>query len=471
VTLSWLIGLLYHLVVQLGQGTLRLLRFFDHRTPMAPIKLRNEIEPWGRVFRVPHTVMTPNFLTDACSALTDCDRSTLALGAARSYGDVCLNRNNELVRMTALDRLIEADWSTGIIRAEAGLTLDELLRIVVPKGWFLPVTPGTKFVTLGGAVANDVHGKNHESAGTIGCHVRRIGLARSSGEVLELSEGGNTDLFQATIGGLGLTGLILWIDLALKQIGSTDIDVETLEIADLDHFFRLAEDSGDWEHTVAWVDCLAKGSGLGRGLFMRGRHLPRGTLRVHGDPRLSVPLDAPSWFLNASTIKLFNLAYRYRPRVMGRHTAHYDPFFYPLDSILGWNRLYGPRGFFQHQSVVPMRAAVDAMERLLTLTGEFQQGSFLVVLKLFGECKSPGLLSFPMAGATLALDLPNRGESTRKLLRAMTDVVVEAGGRVYPAKDATMSAEAFRLGYPNWTKLEALRDPKIMSDFWRRVTQ
>lgn len=206
---------------------------------MAPIKLRNEIESWGRVSRVPHTVMTPNFLTDACSALTDCYRSTLALGAARSYGDVCLNRNNELVRMTALDRLIEADWSTGIIRAEAGLTLDELLRIVVPKGWFLPVTPGTKFVTLGGAVANDVHGKNHESAGTIGCHVRRIGLARSSGEVLELSEGGNTDLFQATIGGLGLTGLILWIDLALKPIGSADIDVETLEITDLDHFFDL----------------------------------------------------------------------------------------------------------------------------------------------------------------------------------------------------------------------------------------
>ena len=156
---------------------------------------------------------------------------------------------------------------------------------------------------------------------------------------------------------------------------------------------------------------------------------------------------------------------------MGRQTVHYDPFFYPLDSILGWNRLYGPRGFFQHQSVVPMHAAVGAMQRLLTLTGDFQQGSFLVVLKLFGERKSPGLLSFPMAGATLALDLPNRGESTRKLLQAMTDVVVEAGGRIYPAKDATMSAEAFRIGYPNWTKLEALRDPKIMSDFWRRVAQ
>lgn len=421
----------------------------------------NEIESWGRVFKGPHTVTTPAFLSDARAALTGCTRSTLALGAARSYGDVCLNGGNELVRTTALDRMIEADWSSGIVRAEAGLTLDALLRVAVPKGWFLPVSPGTKFVTLGGAVANDVHGKNHETAGTIGCHVRRIGLARSSGDVLELSESENSELFYATIGGLGLTGFILWVELSLKPIGSTDIEVETLAIADLDQFFRLAGDSAGWEHTVAWVDCLAKGKALGRGLFMRGRHRPQGALRVHRGPRLAVPFDAPSWLLNSATVRLFNLAYRHRPWVMGLQTVHYDPFFYPLNSIFGWNRLYGPRGFFQHQSVVPMHAAVGAMQRLLTLTGDYQQGSFLVVLNLFGERKSPGLLSFPMAGATLALDLPNRGDVTRKLLQATTDVVVEAGGRVYPAKDGTMSAEAFRCGYPEWPRLEALRDPKI----------
>jgi FAD/FMN-containing dehydrogenase len=438
---------------------------------MTPLKVNDEIESWGRVFRVSQTIATPGFLADARAVLTDCGQSVLALGAARSYGDVCLNAGDELVRMTALDHLIAADWSSGIVRAEAGLTLDALLRVAVPKGWFLPVTPGTKFVTLGGAVANDVHGKNHEHAGTIGCHVRRIGLARSSGEMLELSETSNAELFQATIGGLGLTGLILWVELALKQIGSSDIEVDTLEITDLDHFFRLAGDSSGWEHTVAWVDCLAKGKSLGRGLFMRGRHRPRGALRIHRDPRLAVPLDAPPWLLNASTVRLFNKAYRYRPWAMGRRTVHYDPFFYPLDAVLGWNKLYGRRGFFQHQSVVPMQVAVGVMRRLLTLTGDYQQGSFLVVLKLFGERKSPGLLSFPMEGATLALDLPNRGESTRKLLQEMTDVVVEAGGRVYPAKDATMSADAFRAGYPEWRRLEALRDPKIMSDFWRRVTQ
>jgi L-gulonolactone oxidase len=433
--------------------------------------LRTEVESWGRVSRAAHTVAVPAFLDDARGALMDRGQSTLPLGAARSYGDVCLNRDGVLVRATALDRMIAADWSTGVIRAEAGLTLDALLRIAVPKGWFPPVTPGTKFVTLGGAVANDVHGKNHESAGTIGCHIRRIGLARSSGEVLELSDDHNVELFRATIGGLGLTGLILWVELALKRIGSTDIDVETLEIVDLDHFFRLAEDSIEWEHTVAWVDCLARGRGLGRGLFMRGRHQPQGALQVHRDPRVAVPVTAPSWLLNSSTVRLFNLGYRHRPWTMGNRTVHYDPFFYPLDSVLGWNRLYGPRGFFQHQSVVPSQAAAGAIERLLTLTGEYQQGSFLVVLKLFGGRKSPGLLSFPMPGATLALDLPNWGDITRKLLQAMTDVVMEAGGRVYPAKDATMSAEAFRLGYPDWNRLEALRDPNFMSDFWRRVTQ
>jgi L-gulonolactone oxidase len=436
-------------------------------------------ESWGRVSRFPHVITSPAFIDDARATLSDAARPILPVGAARSYGDVCLNRDGALLRTTALDRLIAADWSAGIVRAEAGLTFDELLRVSVPKGWFPPVTPGTKFVTLGGAVASDIHGKNHEHAGTIGCHVRRIGLARSSGEVLELSASDNAELFQATIGGLGLTGLILWVELTLRKIDSSEIEMDTQAMSDLDHFWRLAGDSGDWEHTVAWVDCLAKGSRLGRGLFMRGRHhaggasgasSARGALRGHRSARLAVPVDAPAWLLNSSTIGLFNAAYLHRPWATGRRLVHYDPFFYPLDSVHAWNRLYGRRGFYQHQSVVPSATAPGAVRRLLELTAEAREGSFLVVLKLFGPRTSPGLLSFPMAGATLALDFPNRGESTQRLLRAMTDVVVAAGGRVYPAKDATMSAAAFRAGYPDWTRLEALRDPKINSDFWRRVT-
>jgi L-gulonolactone oxidase len=222
---------------------------------------------------------------------------------------------------------------------------------------------------------------------------------------------------------------------------------------------------------VAWVDCLATGKGLGRGLFMRGRHLDKGDLRVHGAPKRNVPVDAPSFLLNSLSVGLFNTAYRHRPWALGGQTTHYDPFFYPLDAIGGWNKLYGPRGFYQHQSALPRATAPEALKRLLTLTGEHRQGSFLIVLKLFGDLPSPGLLSFPMPGATLALDLPNKGPSTERLLAEMTGVVMEAGGRLYPAKDATMPADAFRQGYPAWKALEAHRDPHFMSDFWRRVTQ
>ncbi len=429
------------------------------------------VEPWGRLLGGAHAITTPPFQCDAREILAATQRKVLPIGAARSYGDVCLNRDAGLICTTRLDRLISADWVNGVIRAEAGLTLDALLKIAIPRGWYPPVLPGTKFVTLGGAVANDVHGKNHESAGTFGCHVRRLGLARSDGALVELSETENTEFFAATIGGLGLTGLILWVELQLKPVTSSHIDTETLEVADLDEFFRLAEASSDWDYTVAWVDCLASGKALGRGLFMRGRHAEGGPLRSHGEPHLSVPLAVPSWLLNGATMSAFNAAYRARPWAKGRRLVHYDPFFHPLDFVSNWNRLYGRRGFYQHQSVVPHQAAPATLRRLLGLTAEHREGSFLTVLKLFGDRRSPGLMSFPMPGATLAVDIANQGESTQKLLRAMTDATLEAGGRVYPAKDATMSADAFRRFYPDWQKVEALRDPKIMSDFWRRVAR
>ena len=388
----------------------------------------------------------------------------------RSYGDVCLNENGRLVVTDMLDRFIALDRERGVVRAEAGMTLDQLLCTTVPQGWFAPVVPGTKFVTLGGMVANDVHGKNHEHAGTMGSHVLSLGLARSSGDVLTLSREQNPELFAATIGGLGLTGMILWVELQLMPIHSSFIDAEILPLADLDAFFRLAQESRDWPYTVAWVDCLAKGREVGRGFFIRGRHSEKGGLTVHRAAGLAVPIDAPSGLLNAHTIGLFNLLYRNRPWASGLKSMHYDPFFFPLDGIGQWNRLYGRRGFFQHQSVAPAASAPETVRRLLELTAEHGEGSFLVVLKLFGDKPSPGLLSFPMPGATLALDFPNKGESTQMLLQRMTDVVLAAGGRVYPAKDATMSGAAFRAGYPDWRKVEAQRDPAMMSDFWRRVT-
>jgi len=429
-----------------------------------------EKSSWGRLRRVPHEVARPAFLDELQQTVRPGDKALLCYGKGRSYGDVCLNENGRLLVTDRLDRIISFDRETGVLRAEAGLTLDRLLQVVVPHGWFPPVVPGTKFVTLGGMVANDVHGKNHETVGTFGAHVRALALARSSGEVLTLSRSENAELFAVTVGGLGLTGVILWVELRLSPVRSAMIDTETSTIEDLAAFFRLATAHREWPYTVAWVDCLAKGSATGRGLFIRGRHAESGGLAAHGAGKAGVPFDAPGVLLNARTIGLFNTLYRHRPFALGAKRVHYDPFFFPLDAVNDWNRLYGRRGFYQHQSVVPMADAEDTLRKLFALTAEFGEGSFLVVLKLFGDKPSSGVLSFPMPGATLALDFPNKGESTRRLLTRMADVVLEAGGRLYPAKDATMSAQMFRAGYPDWRKVEERRDPAIMSDFWRRVT-
>jgi len=433
-----------------------------------------EVSSWGRLGRVPHDVVRPAFLDELGAASRAAGATAgaphLCYGLGRSYGDVCLNNGGRLIVTDALDRIIRFDRDRGILRAEAGLTIDRLLRVTVPRGWFAPVVPGTKFVTLGGAVANDVHGKNHEHVGTFGAHVTALGLLRSSGEMLTLSHDENAELFAATIGGLGLTGVIAWVELQLAPITSAMIDTETFALNDLADFFKRAEESRHWPYTVAWIDCLAKGAETGRGFFTRGRHAEKGELTVHKPPRLDVPFDAPGMLLNAHTISLFNLLYRHRPFVLGEKCMHYEPFLFPLDAVAHWNRLYGRRGFFQHQSAVPMANAFDTTRKLLELTAEFGEGSFLLVLKLFGDETSPGLISFPLPGATLALDFPNKGESTRRLLDRMEGVVLSAGGRLYPEKDAAMSGDAFRTGYPAWRKLEAQRDPAIMSDFWRRVT-
>ncbi len=432
---------------------------------------------WGRVVQGQSRVGEPAFLDELLADLVPPPAATgalvttvLAHGLGRSYGDVCLNDGGGLLRMSRLDRIIAADWTTGVVRAEAGLTIGGLLEIGVPRGWFVPVTPGTKFVTLGGAVANDVHGKNHGEAGTFGCHVRALGLLRSDGFLLEIGPTQRTHLFAATIGGLGLTGIIAWVELQLQPVASSEFETQTIRLKDLDAFFAVAAASEEWPYTAAWVDCVASGRSLGRGLFNRGRHAPDGPLLSHGKARAKVPLDAPSSLLGPTTVRLFNAAYARKPAGGDTKRGPYDSFLYPLDGITDWNRLYGRRGFYQHQSVVPMAAAPRTLQRLLEMTSSEGQGSFLVVLKLFGERASPGILSFPRPGATFALDLPNRGAATQRLLDRMAETVLDAGGRLYPAKDATMTGPQFRAGFPRWREVEALRDPAISSSFWRRVT-
>lgn len=407
--------------------------------------------------------------------VVDGERTLLPFGQGRSYGDCCLNPGGILLGTERLNRFILFDRERGLLRCESGVTFEEILRWIVPCGWFLPVTPGTKFISVGGAIANDVHGKNHHEAGTFGRHVICFELLRSDGTRLVCSQDENLQWYAATIGGLGLTGLITWAEFQLKRIESAEIDVETLRFATLDEFFDISRRSDkDFEYTVAWVDCLATGHGMGKGLFMRGRHAGAGWGKgpvSSGEKLFTMPMDAPSFLLHPLTIRLFNTAYYYcRSSRPAKQIGHYNSFFYPLDTIGRWNRIYGSRGFFQYQCVVPSdgdRAAIKAVFKEISSAGA---GSFLAVIKVFGDITSPGMLSFPRKGVTLALDFPNRGQSTLELLERLDAIVRECRGAVYPAKDARMSPESFDVYFPNWRQWIRYMDPRFSSGFWRRVT-
>lgn len=431
-----------------------------------------EVAGWGRAPRGVSEVARPRWrdeLPGAVAAAAAHPGRGLAMGLRRSYGDSGLNLGGAAVDMTALDRVHAFDTETGLIRADAGVSLDDLIRVSLPRGWFPPVVPGTKFITLGGAVANDVHGKNHHRAGTFGRHVRALALRRTDGTVHELAPG--DPLFAATVGGLGLTGVIAWVELQLEPVAGAFLDVEDIPIGSLADFFALSgESEATHEQTVAWIDCTRTGRGVGRGVFSRANRSDRPDRTLHRPPRLAVPIDAPGFTVNPLTLRGFNAAYyQLRRMTSGRAVRHYDPVTFPLDAVRGWNRIYGSAGFYQHQCVVPPAAAPDAMAELLGEIGRSGEGSFLVVLKTFGELPSPGLMSFPMPGATLAIDFRNRGEATLKLLERLDAIVRAAGGRLYPAKDGRMSPATLAAGYPNLDGFRTHLDPGLSSAFWRRV--
>lgn len=449
-----------------------------------PSMLRDDLLTWGRSHRFRHHLRSLYFSDEAVAAmgLAESGRTMLARGLGRSYGDSALNADQILLDVNGLDRFIHFDAASGIVECEAGVTLAAILQLLETRDsdqrWFLPVTPGTKFVTVGGAIANDVHGKNHHRAGCFGNHVLSFQLLRSNGEILNCSPNSNPALFQATIGGLGLTGLILSARVALQAVAGLWLEAESFRYENLDRFHQISSASlTDWEYSVAWIDCLAAGANLGRGVFTRARHVAPAPgmdqLRFdsHGQPRLSLPFDLPSFAMNRTSIGIFNTMLWHkasaRPR---RQITHYDPVFYPLDAIGGWNRLYGASGFYQYQCVVPTSTARDAIRELLGLISQSGQASFLAVLKTFGTVVSPGMLSFPMPGVTLALDFPNRGFGTLALLDQLDRVTQSAGGRIYPAKDGRVSAAAFQQGYPDWRQFSTMIDPGFSSSFWRRVS-
>jgi FAD/FMN-containing dehydrogenase len=427
---------------------------------------------WGRFPQVNQQGAPLAWRSDELPAPLGDGRSVLPFGNGRSYGDVCLNRGGTVFDTRALNRFIRFDADTGVLRCESGVLLSEILRLIVPRGWFLPVSPGTRYVTIGGALANDVHGKNHHQAGTFGCHVTALELLRSDGSRQVCTPDENQDLFRATVGGLGLTGLITWVELQLRPIDGPLIKEESLKFANLDEFFRVSELSdGNFEYTVAWVDCVSRGDSLGRGLFGRGNH-DSGTYtgRKRGEkPRVSIPFDPPFSLVNQWSLKAFNSLYYARQRERKKvRTIHYQSFFYPLDAIGNWNRIYGPKGMIQYQCVLPGDDGRVALHNMLQTIANSGNGSFLAVLKIFGDKPSPGMLSFPRPGVTLALDFPNKPEVFR-LLDRLDDMTREVGGAVYPAKDARMSAESFKAYFPGWEDFSEFVDPAFSSSFWRRV--
>ncbi len=427
------------------------------------------VSSWGRLSDRPHEVIKLSDPARAVRLIAGQSVPGLAFGMGRSYGDVCLNHDGVLWLTTGLDHFIAFDDRTGRLVCEAGVLLRDIQRIAIPRGWILPVTPGTQLVTVGGAIANDVHGKNHHVQGTFGDHVQRIRLVRTDGETLERGPQKQSDWFAATVGGLGLTGVITEAEIQLHRVPGPWLDTETLAYANLEEFFNLADDSeASWEHTVSWIDCVTGGGG--RGLFMRANPVDAGQ-RTHPKVRkLTIPIVPPISLVNRWSLSSFNMAYFNLKRIhAGCAISHYESFFYPLDNLLKWNRMYGPRGFFQYQSVVPRQVGEDVTQAMLDTIAKSGDGSFLAVLKTFGSRQPVGMLSFPQPGVTIAMDFPNHGARTLKLFERLDSIIREAGGRIYPAKDARMPRALFESGYPRLNEFMKYRDPGISSELSRRL--
>jgi FAD/FMN-containing dehydrogenase len=438
---------------------------------MSPNQARPQFESWGRFPKLSSEVH-PLFWKEDFPASLDAGTKMLAVGMGRSYGDVCLLQHGTLLTTPNLDRLISFDAETGLLRCEAGVTLAQILDFAVPRGWFLPVSPGTKYVTVGGAIANDIHGKNHHVAGTFGLHTPRFELVRSDGMPVVCSPTENPEWYAATIGGMGLTGLISWAELQLRPIVSRRIRYRSTKFVGLEEFVALSEASAHKEYSVAWIDCVAQGRNFARGIFMQGEHEEDpGPLTPLVKPKLALPVDLPAFALSRFSVGAFNTLYYHKQLAKDRTgLMDYEPFFYPLDWILQWNRLYGKQGLLQFQCVLPWETGTMGTTELLKAITASGLASFLAVIKVFGDAVSPGVMSFPLPGITLALDFPVRREVSFGLLDRLADITAGFGGRMYPAKDACMGAAHFQQFYPQWEQWAAYIDPAFSSSFWQRVT-
>ena len=428
--------------------------------------MSREYDSWGRVVRHSRSAAHAEEFNRSTAG------SFLPFGNGRSYGDTCHNDQGRLIPMRPGAAISAFDPDTGILTADAGILLSDILAAVMPHGFFLEVTPGTAQVTLGGAIANDVHGKNHHRRGTFGGSVVTFSLLGSDGVRKTCSRETNTSLFNASIGGMGLTGIIESATIRLMRVPSANVRQTAFRFSGIDGYFDAIDDiDAAHEYSVAWIDQLARGSKLGRGVLMAGDHAEDGgPAKPPSPPKLSVPFSPPVNLLNRLTLKAFNeLYYGRAPKKLQTSIVPWSSYFHPLDAITGWNRLYGPRGLFQHQSVYPAENAREITISLIECAQKHGAASFLTVLKRFGDVHSPGLMSFPRPGFTLTLDFANSGDQTLHMLDALDEIVMKTGGALNPYKDQRMSPRMFAASFPQWPEMEAMRDPAVMSDFWRRT--
>ena len=446
-----------------------------------PNVVTQNLEGWGRYKRISGEVMRAESRADMQAAIAArAGRAVLARGMGRAYGDAALLTDGTTLLTERLNRILGFDAETGWLRCEAGVTIDEIVRLFLPRGFFPPVVPGTRYVSVAGALASDIHGKNHHAAGSWSTHVREVELLKSTGEIVVCDADQESQLFWATAGGQGLTGVILSMEVRLIPVESDAIAMRSTRVRNLDEFFEASSAATDWPYNVGWIDGLAKGASLGRGIFMAGRHAPAGTKARKG-PLGLIPSRLMSGrylqsnlLLNGLTGRIFNMAY-YRKQL--RRTVSKNigaiPYFFPLDAVHRWNLLYGSRGFFQYQYVVPPDTDQAALRQTLTEISSSGTLPLLGVIKEFGSEKHGGL-SFPIPGVTVALDFPNQGERSLSLFSRLDDIVADAGGRVYLTKDARLGREAFRRMYPDWERWKAVRDAAdpdgaFQSDLSRRL--
>lgn len=431
-----------------------------------------KISGWGRYPVLETNVHAPRSEQE----LRDLVQSTgnlIPRGNGRAYGDSAINRT-ATIHMRHFNRMIAFDEKTGQLVAESGVLLGDVIAAFLPRGWFPSVTPGTKFVTLGGMVAADVHGKNHHVDGSFGKYVDWIEIIDANGEIVRSSRRKNADLFKWTIGGMGLTGVILRLAFRLRPIKTAWIKQTTIPANNLETAMAVFEQSLYANYSVAWIDCLGTGENLGRSLVILGEHATLGSLgqKQAGNPfdtkvkhRLSVPIDFPTWALNRFSIRGFNaLYYRNGARNSGEQLVDWDSYFYPLDAILGWNRIYGRKGFVQFQCVIPLEQSREGLTALLEVISKAGAGSFLAVLKRFGVQDSP--FSFPMEGYTLALDFPVTPR-TFKLLNKLDEITINHGGRFYLAKDSRMTAETLRASDIRTANFTTMRDENGLSNSFK----